>query len=130
NQVRFRAHLGLHEDETSALCHWHVPEAHFLESWGDARAHDGTVSIIQPLIAPLHGGKSVSELLALLTESSERSSYDLVRDYWRQHADAGDFESWWRKTVHDGFAAGTQVPARTVTLLESWRQEMPRPGDG
>jgi anaerobic selenocysteine-containing dehydrogenase len=57
-KVRTRVHLSLYEDETAELCHWHVPEAHFLESWGDARAFDGTVSIIQPLIAPLYDGKS------------------------------------------------------------------------
>ena len=59
-----RVHLSLYDDETSALCHWHVPEAHFLESWSDARAFDGTASIVQPLIAPLYNGKSAHELLA------------------------------------------------------------------
>ena len=58
NKVRLRAHLGLHANETSALSHWHIPEAHFLEAWSDARAFDGTVSIVQPLIAPLYHGRS------------------------------------------------------------------------
>ena len=62
-----RIHLSLYEDETAELCHWHVPEAHFLESWGDARAYDGTVSIIQPLIAPLYDGKSAHEILAVFS---------------------------------------------------------------
>src|SRR5208337_1304328 len=65
-KVQFSVRLGLYEDETSALCHWHIPQAHDLESWGDARAYDGTVSVIQPLIAPLYGGKSALELLGLL----------------------------------------------------------------
>src|SRR5262249_43397948 len=65
-QVGMRVHLGLYDDETAALCHWHLPEAHYLESWGDARAYDGTVSIIQPLIAPLYNGKSAHEVLAAL----------------------------------------------------------------
>ena len=65
-RCQLRVHLGLYEDETAALCHWHIPEAHFLESWGDARAFDGTASIVQPLIAPLYGGKSAHELLAAL----------------------------------------------------------------
>ena len=55
-KVPLRVHLSPHHDETSALCHWHIPEAHFLEAWSDARAYDGTVSIVQPLIAPLYGG--------------------------------------------------------------------------
>jgi molybdopterin-containing oxidoreductase family iron-sulfur binding subunit len=81
-KVGMRVHLGLHEDETAALCHWHIPEAHFLESWSDVRAADGTVSIIQPLIAPLYGGKSAHEVVAALGPNGERSGYDLVRAYW------------------------------------------------
>jgi anaerobic selenocysteine-containing dehydrogenase len=65
--VKLRVHLGLYEDETAELCHWHIPEAHYLETWSDARAFDGTVTIMQPLIAPLYGGKSAHELLAALT---------------------------------------------------------------
>ena len=57
-KVKFRAHLGLYSNETAAWCHWHVPEAHYLESWSDARAYDGTVSMVQPLIAPIYGGKT------------------------------------------------------------------------
>src|SRR5439155_22642627 len=66
-KAQLRVHLSLHEDETSALCHWQIPEAHFLESWSDARAYDGTVSIVQPLIAPLYGGKSAHDVLAALS---------------------------------------------------------------
>ena len=62
--IPLRVHLGLYQDETSQYCHWHINEAHYLESWGDARAYDGTVSIVQPLIAPLYGGKSVYEVMA------------------------------------------------------------------
>src|SRR5262249_58086980 len=66
-KAQLRVHLSLNEDETSALCHWQVPEAHFLESWSDARGYDGTVSIVQPLIAPLYGGKSAHDLLAAMS---------------------------------------------------------------
>ena len=118
-RVPFRAHLGLYDDETSALCHWHLPEAHFLEAWGDVRSHDGTVSITQPLIAPLHGGKTAPEVLAVLLDQPERTGHDLVRSHWRSVL-PGDFESWWRQTVHDGLATGTQSPARTVTLRANW----------
>ncbi|HYP00957.1 MAG TPA: TAT-variant-translocated molybdopterin oxidoreductase, partial [Pyrinomonadaceae bacterium] len=78
-----RIHLSLYDDETSELCHWHIPETHFLEAWGDTRAHDGTVSIVQPLIAPLYKGRSVYEFLAAFTDKPEQSGYDIVRDYWR-----------------------------------------------
>src|SRR5262249_57081795 len=54
--IALRIHLGLYEDETAERCQWHVPEAHPLEAWSDLRAADGTVSIVQPLIAPLYNG--------------------------------------------------------------------------
>ena len=82
-KVGMRIHLGLYDDETAELCHWHVPEAHFLESWSDARAYDGTVSIIQPLIAPLYDGKSAHELLAILLGQAGRTAHDIVHDYWK-----------------------------------------------
>ena len=64
------------------LCHWHVPATHYLEMWSDARAFDGTVSIVQPLIAPLYGGKSPHEMLATLSDRAERDGYDVIREYW------------------------------------------------
>src|SRR5438093_1315968 len=81
-KVGLRVHLSLYDDETSALCHWQIPETHFLETWSDARGYDGTASIVQPLIAPLYGGKSAHELLAALSDRPERSAYDTVRDFW------------------------------------------------
>jgi molybdopterin-containing oxidoreductase family iron-sulfur binding subunit len=81
-KVAVRAHVGQHDDETAELCQWHVPEAHFLEMWSDVRAHDGTVSIVQPLIAPLYGGKSAHEVLAAFGEGGQRSGYDIVREFW------------------------------------------------
>ena len=76
-----RVHLGPYQDETAELCQWHVNEAHYLESWGDARAYDGTVSIVQPLIAPLYGGKSVYELTALLAGQAEATGHEVVQGY-------------------------------------------------
>jgi molybdopterin-containing oxidoreductase family iron-sulfur binding subunit len=75
-------HLSLYEDETSELCHWHIPETHYLETWGDTRAFDGTVTIMQPLITPLYSGKSAYELLAAFTDNPDRRGYDIIRDYW------------------------------------------------
>ena len=71
NKAPLRVHLGLYQDETAELCQWHINQAHELESWGDARTYDGTVSIIQPLIAPLYGGKSAAEFVALLATQSD-----------------------------------------------------------
>ncbi|MDQ3906821.1 MAG: hypothetical protein M3268_00590, partial [Acidobacteriota bacterium] len=81
-KVALRVHHSLYYDETSALCHWHVPRAHYLETWSDARAYDGAASITQPLIAPLYAGKSAHELLAAFSSQPDRTSRDIVRDYW------------------------------------------------
>src|SRR5215469_5380544 len=77
-------HLGPELDETAARSTWHIPQTHYLESWGDARAFDGTLSFIQPLIAPLYGGKSPHELLdAVARPGSIRSDYEIVREHWQ-----------------------------------------------
>jgi MoCo/4Fe-4S cofactor protein with predicted Tat translocation signal len=123
-KVGFRAHLGLYQDETAVLCHWHVPEAHYLETWGDVRGYDGTASIIQPLIAPLYAGKSPCEMLAVLQGQSDRTSHDIVRDYWRRQAAAGrlpaaalsNFEVYWETSLNNGWLDGTALPPKSVTL--------------
>ena len=104
-KVDFRVHLGLYEDETAALCHWHIPAAHELESWGDARAFDGSASVVQPLIMPLYGGKSAYELLAALQGQVGGSDHDLVRGYWKEHGLADDHV--WRQALHDGVIANS-----------------------
>ena len=95
-------------------CHWHIPETHYLEAWSDARAFDGTVTILQPLIAPLYGGKSAHELLAALMGQPDRSSYSIVRDYWRGQLPPEDFERFWRTALHEGLIANTALPPREV----------------
>jgi molybdopterin-containing oxidoreductase family iron-sulfur binding subunit len=115
-RAAFSAHLSLYADETSALCQWHVPEAHFLEAWGDVRAFDGTVTIIQPLIAPLYGGRAAQEVLALLSGQGAASAYDVVRAYWQGQRPGGDFEAWWRAALNAGVVPGTALPERTVTV--------------
>ena len=114
NKVRLRVHLSLHANETSAISHWQIPETHFLEAWSDARAFDGTVSIVQPLIAPLYGSRSAHEVLATLSDRPERTAYQIVREYWQQQRGSRDFESFWRRTVHDGVMADTAFPARNI----------------
>jgi MoCo/4Fe-4S cofactor protein with predicted Tat translocation signal len=116
-KVPLRVHLSLYHDETSALCHWHVPETHYLESWSDIRAYDGTVSIIQPLIAPLYAGRSAHEVLAALLGQPDSRAYDLVRDYWRSQRPGEDFERIWRTALHDGLIAGTALAPRPVNGL-------------
>jgi len=114
--IPLRVHLGLYQDETAELCHWHVNETHYLESWGDARAYDGTASIIQPLILPLYGGKSIYELVSLLSGQAEVSGHDLVKNYWQRQPHPGDFETFWRRSLHDGWIAGTEFTPKQVSL--------------
>src|SRR5438105_2016989 len=110
-KVPFRAHLSLHYDETSMLSHWHIPETHYLEAWSDVRAHDGTISIVQPLIAPLYNGRSAHEVLGALIGGLDVSNYDLVRGYWGPKAGA-NFEPSWRQWLNDGVIAGSALPPR------------------
>jgi hypothetical protein len=112
--VSLTVHLASHFNETSAFCQWHINEAHYLESWGDVRAEDGTISVIQPLIAPLYGGKSAYEVLAAIGPNPDQSSYEIVRAYWQQQNKGADFELFWRRTVHDGFMANTALPVKNV----------------
>jgi molybdopterin-containing oxidoreductase family iron-sulfur binding subunit len=125
-KVPLRIRLGLYEDESSALCHWHIPEAHFLESWSDARAHDGTVTILQPLIAPLYGGKSAHELLSAFLGTPDKSAYDGLREYWQGQLKTGDFEKLWRTALHDGLVAGTALPPKSVTPKLGTGETAPR----
>jgi MoCo/4Fe-4S cofactor protein with predicted Tat translocation signal len=131
-KVALRVHLGLYHDETAAQCHWHIPETHFLEMWSDVRGHDGTVSIVQPLIAPLYGGRSVHEVMSAFNEGGIRSGYDVVRSFWistgngdttttSQPSTSGaavtsSFDKGWRKWLHDGVVPNTAFPTKTVTV--------------
>ncbi len=106
SKVHLRVRVGQYTDETSRGCDWLVPEAHFLESWSDTRAADGTVALVQPLIAPLYGGKTAHDIVAALTNDSGMSSYDIVRAHW--HGEKPDsFETNWRRWLHDGVIPDT-----------------------
>jgi molybdopterin-containing oxidoreductase family iron-sulfur binding subunit len=114
--ISMRVYHGLYRNETAELCQWNINEAHYLESWSDARAYDGTISLVQPLIAPLYSGKSVHEMLSTLTGVSDATSYDLVRAYWQKQHSGPDFEAWWRKSLHNGFVDGSAFEPKAVTL--------------
>jgi molybdopterin-containing oxidoreductase family iron-sulfur binding subunit len=107
--------LSESQNETSDYATWHVPQAHYLEAWSDGRAYDGSVTILQPMIAPLFDGKSAHEILAIFTEQPSASSYELVRAYWRSQHSGDDFEKWWRSSVHDGFISNSAFPVRQVS---------------
>ncbi len=106
NKANIVVHLGAHLDETGQISHWHVPAAHYLESWSDALAYDGTVSIVQPMIDPLYGGRTAHHVLQTLLNEPMVSPYDAVRETWKPVI-KGDFETGWRKALHDGWIADT-----------------------
>ncbi|WP_262296540.1 TAT-variant-translocated molybdopterin oxidoreductase [Microvirga sesbaniae] len=113
-RVPLSLHLGQHRDETAEVCHWHVPEAHPLESWGDLRAFDGTVGLRQPATMPLKPGLSVEELLGLMA-GQNLDGQALVQATWRQAWGDG-FEERWAGALEDGVIAGSASP--TVALTE------------
>jgi molybdopterin-containing oxidoreductase family iron-sulfur binding subunit len=115
-KARMRAHLNLYDDETSRACQWRLPETHYLEAWGDARAFDGTATIQQPLIQPLYGGKSAYEVLQMFTEQPEMGGREIVKAYWASQHTGADFEAWWRRAVHDGVVANTAFPTKAPAL--------------
>ena len=102
--------LGLHEDETSAACKWHVPQAHFLESWGDTRSADGTICAVQPMILPLWDGVSELEILNRLAGNDEPVGPQLVRETFAGIAKGGDLEAAWTEFLRRGFLADTAWP--------------------
>ena len=103
-KIALRVHLGQHFDETAEQCHWHVPEKHYLESWSDARAFDGTATIVQPLIAPLYDGKNAHEVAQLfMKESFDKKDHDIVKEYWQ------------KQTI---IPAAVAVPAKTEEKVE------------
>jgi len=113
--IPLRVHFGLYQDETAELCHWHVNEAHYLEAWGDTKAYDGSVCIIQPLIAPLYNGKSAIEMTAFLAGQSQANGYEVVQNYWKSKHSSADFDMWWRKSVEQGFIDGTASQSKQVS---------------
>jgi molybdopterin-containing oxidoreductase family iron-sulfur binding subunit len=110
NKANIVAHLGPNVDETGQIAHWHIPSAHYLESWSDARAYDGTVSIVQPLIDPLYGGHSAHDVLQALLDEPLLSAYEAVRTTQKDNI-KGDFDTGWRKALHDGWIANTAFAA-------------------
>jgi molybdopterin-containing oxidoreductase family iron-sulfur binding subunit len=126
-KAKLSIHHGLYADETAERCQWHVPAAHALESWGDARAFDGTITIVQPEIAPLYQGKSAHEILAALDGTPDVSGLELVRTTARSYLPPGvNFEAGWRQALHDGFVAGTALPASPMALAAGAAAAVPR----
>ncbi len=112
-------HAGLYRDETGQAAEWFLPLAHDLERWGDARALDGTASVVQPLIAPLHDSLPVTSLLAILAGASLHDSHELVRAEWRRRLGAADFDAAWDELLRRGVQAASEQPATATPAPRS-----------
>jgi MoCo/4Fe-4S cofactor protein with predicted Tat translocation signal len=117
-RVSTAVHLSRYFDETSAWCQWHVAESHYLESWSDVRSHDGSASIVQPLISPLYYTHSAHDLIAAFSDKPGQAPYDLVRAYWTEATahSGSSIETGWRKWLNDGVIPGTKFAPITPQL--------------
>jgi len=122
--IPMTVHLGSHVDETGAISNWHINKAHYLESWSDARAYDGTVSIIQPMIAPLYDGKSSHDVFQSLLPNPQASAFDVVQANAKNYI-KGDFATSWRKALHDGWIADTAFAPKAVGAPKSVAAALP-----
>jgi MoCo/4Fe-4S cofactor protein with predicted Tat translocation signal len=118
--------LGHTVDETSSKAEWHIPRAHYLESWGDARAVGGTLSVVQPLILPLFGGRTPVEVLGLMVRGEDRPGYDIVRETWKPILGEADFEGKWNRVLHDGVLSGSELPEVVPNLAATPFAELAR----
>jgi molybdopterin-containing oxidoreductase family iron-sulfur binding subunit len=119
-KVPLRIRYGLYHDETSYLCHWHLPESHPLEAWGDARAYDGTISFQQPLISPLYDSRSGSELFSILLNQPGRTGYQALKNYWAGRLEGVSFES----CIHDGILKGSASPRIQAKVSSRWKEKL------
>ncbi|WP_446745105.1 TAT-variant-translocated molybdopterin oxidoreductase [Silvibacterium acidisoli] len=115
SKVKTSVHLGSHFDETGHVVQWHINNAHYLESWSDARSYDGTASVVQPMIDPLYGGHSSHQIIQAMLDDPETSAYAAVRATWKDKSAAKgtDADFGWRKILHDGWIADTAFAPKT-----------------
>ena len=111
NKVPNTVHLGTHVDETGSISNWHINKAHYLESWSDARSYDGMLTIIQPMIDPMYGGRSAHNVLQTLLPNPDASAFEAVQANARTLI-KGDMAQGWIKALHDGWIEGTAFAPR------------------
>jgi len=129
-RVAWKAHLSLYDDETSFRCSWHIPAAHVLETWGDVRAFDGTVTIQQPCIAPLYDGRSAHGVLAAIAGGIARPAHDVVREFWQRSRNRSDFEAVWHDALRRGVMEAEAPSLRTPTVRHAFPVPASTPAAG
>lgn len=129
-KVAHTIRLGQYDDETAALSQWYLPQTHDLETWGDGRSYDGTLTIRQPLLTPLHRGVSEIELVSLLLQLENRNGQAIVRET-AESLVSGLNEKAWNRAIHDGFFVNTasanltdaSVASDLQGKLDTWAEE-------
>jgi molybdopterin-containing oxidoreductase family iron-sulfur binding subunit len=116
--------LGHQVDETSSHAEWHIPRAHYLESWSDVRAVGGTLSVVQPLILPLFGGRTPVEVLGLMVTDKDRPGYDIVRETWKSILGEAEFEKNWNRVLQ----AGSELPEVALPATANPLADLSRAG--
>ncbi len=111
SRIPFTVHMGSHPDETGGRTTWHLNQAHYLESWGDARSYDGSITILQPMIDPLYGGVTPYDVLQTLLDNTGLSTYEVVQANAKTYL-KGEPGAAWRKALHDGWVEGSAFEAK------------------
>ncbi|MGH7130789.1 MAG: TAT-variant-translocated molybdopterin oxidoreductase [Phycisphaerales bacterium] len=121
-KVPERIALSTDNNETVAASTWKLNGCHYLEAWGDTQSVEGMIAPIQPMIAPIYGGMSELEMLALIAGYPKAVGYEIVRDVWKKNiaawmpkSDAG-FDTLWSRALHNGVlgVAPTAKPTEMV----------------
>lgn len=123
--VPFSVHVSLYYDQTSENCTWHIPATHYIEEWSDARAFDGTGSVVQPPIGALYDdARSAHQMIAFLA-GDDRDVYDIVRETWQELYDGDEpFDVFFRRSLHDGVMAGTAPDSSSPSLTGDLAQQV------
>ena len=119
-------YLGLYDDETAELCQWQIPAAHEYECWSDVRAYDGTVTIQQPQVKPLYGGRSTHEILAMLLGTTQPNDYALLRAHWQHASGASNFDSFWTDALRAGVVPNSAAPGARIALRPDYATRLPQ----
>ena len=104
-----RIHLGAHNNETGMASTWHLPAAHWLEAWNDVTNGDGSISIAQPLVMPLFGGRNTIEVLSALSGSFTPARTQVEANF------SGNTAAW-RTALHDGVVEGSATSAVSPSM--------------
>ncbi len=129
SKVPYTVHMGQHPDETGARTTWHLPQAHYLESWGDTRSYDGSITILQPMIDPLYGGSTYHDVLQTLLENTGLSTYEVVQANSKTYL-KDDTGNAWRKALHDGWVEGSAFTAKSGSPSKASVPSLPASGGG